>query len=44
MGERSVLDTHRFVRDMMAAGMAEAIAETLTEKQVELLRANYNAV
>ena len=37
MGERMLFDTHRFVRDLVAAGMAEAIAETLAEKQVELL-------
>ena len=37
MSERLVFDTHRFVRDLVSAGMAESIAETLAEKQVELL-------
>ena len=38
MSERLVFDTHRFVRDMVAVGMAEPIAERLAEKQVEMLR------
>ena len=37
MSELLVFDTHRFVRDMVAAGMAEPIAETLAEKQLEML-------
>ncbi len=37
MSERLVFDTHRFVRDMVAVGMAEPIAERLAEKQVEML-------
>ncbi|MCE2484447.1 MAG: hypothetical protein J4F42_02950 [Desulfurellaceae bacterium] len=40
MSERLVFDTHRFVRDLVSAGMAESIAETLAEKQVELLSGN----
>ena len=38
MSERLVFDTHRFVRDMVAVGMAEPIAERLAEKQLEMLR------
>ena len=40
MSERLVFDTHRFVQDLVSAGMAEPIAETLAEKQVELLSGN----
>lgn len=41
MSERVMFDTHRFVQDLVAAGMAEAIAETLAEKQVELLTSEW---